>query len=86
MSDETKDNEATPLDIAAVVEKQKELHEEQVDRFDALLLDASESDLLQEFVEGYLQLRESGFDFDDAANTAAEQLGIEEDETELKDE
>lgn len=71
-------------DIKEMVDKAHELFDEKVDRFDKILACALDRELASDFVEGYLQLRETGFEFQDASETAAEQLNIDPDEEEVE--
>ena len=76
--EEVKKEENVSTEIA--VEKLYEAFENTFDKFDEYLAKAFENECIQEFMEGYSQLRESGFDFDDAFETAASQLDLDEEE------
>lgn len=62
------------------VEKLYEVFDSIFDRFDEYLSRALDQDMIAEFMQGYAALRESGFDFDDAVDTAAQELSLDEDE------
>lgn len=64
------------------VEKLYEVFESIFDRFDGYLAKAIDTEMVEEFMQGYAALRESGFDFDDAVDTAAQELSLDEDEEE----
>jgi len=74
MADDTKE---TGMSASEMVEKIQEVFEDKVVEFDMLLSTAMNTECLNDFIEGYLQLRETGFDFDDAFKTAAEQIELE---------
>lgn len=60
--------------------------ENEQEEFDKYLQRAVDTDCESEFIESYLNLRDSGLDFRDAYMTAAEEREIElEDEEEKKD-
>ena len=71
-------------DTKTMVDKAHELFDDKVERFDKILALSIEREILDDFIEGYMRLRDSGFDFDDAANTAAEELNLDPDEEELE--
>lgn len=85
MADNEKDTE-TPPEAEALTEAQqlvKQLTEQfndKIDEFDEILAKAMEDDKLDAFIESYANLRESGFEFDDAYNTAADELDLHDDD------
>lgn len=70
--------------IEEIVNSVYERIKEEVDAFDRYLTKANDMDCLEEFVESYLNLRESGLDFKDAYITAAEEREVELEDEEDK--
>lgn len=83
MSDDTKEEQMT--DAQKLVEQLTDAFNDKVDRFDELLNKACDCDSEVDFIQSYMQLRESGFTFEDAYNTAAEEYDLEKDEEEVEE-
>lgn len=68
------------LTVEVAVDKLYQAFESQFEQFDTILARAIDQEMVDEFMQGYAALRESGFNFDDAFLTAAQELNLDEDE------
>jgi hypothetical protein len=88
MGDKDKETEEVQTLTQKLVEQLSESYNTKIEDFDKWLELALNQDCIEEYVQAYLQLRDTGFDFDAAYDTAAAEIEIEveeEDNEETKD-